>query len=161
MAGGVNEDRREEDDRGIQVEHCRDTRFEEQQRDEQPSSASRQTRDERAGEGKEPVIGGDGADEQQTRDKDERRPSLRSRATRAIRCRERGDGRSRARADERDRWNLPAQRLPEERARDVPPLARDRLELRGCLGERDVDDLVSAKRGHAAKFSFVDEIRGL
>jgi hypothetical protein len=73
---GVHEYGRQEDDGGVQVEDGRDGRDEPEQAEEQAAPAQTcrcQPRSERL---EESVVGGDGADQQQTCDQHERGPHL-------------------------------------------------------------------------------------
>src|SRR4029453_8741792 len=45
-------------------------------------------------------------------------------------------------------------------AGDLVPVGRDGLELRGRLGERDLDDPVAVERRHRPEPSLVDALRG-
>src|SRR5439155_5812838 len=51
--------------------------------------------------------------------------------------------------------------LAEKSLRDIEPLGRNGLQLRGRLRERDVDDAVATQRGHLPEPPLVDEVGGL
>ena len=75
-AGGEDQHRGEEDDRGVEVEDGGDDGVEEERRGEQREGAARQRLQPRPTPGEEPVAVGDQADHQQPRDEDEGRPGL-------------------------------------------------------------------------------------
>jgi hypothetical protein len=87
----VEEDGRHEDHRGVEVQHDRDGRVEQQQPAEQNDRPARRAGNPRARRLEDAVGRGRGADEQQARDECERRPRLREGGVRVCRrrCRRR------------------------------------------------------------------------
>ncbi len=73
---GEDEDRCQEDDRRIEVEHGRDDRDESEQRDEEPPGREWRAREPCADRLEEPVAGRDGADQEQPRDEHKRWPDV-------------------------------------------------------------------------------------
>jgi len=75
----VHEHRRQEHHRGVQVEHCRHDGNEAEQRDQERLWSQRRPREARTDGLEQPVVRGDGADQQQAGDEHEGWPGLRCR----------------------------------------------------------------------------------
>jgi hypothetical protein len=113
LSRSVDDDRRQEDDRGVEVQHRRHDCLEAEQRREQHDRPAADPLDARAERGEHAVRLDDGADEEQARDEDERRPRLPGGLEHRV-----GHRRRRTRAAARYAWvSVAAGRSPSRRPR--------------------------------------------